>query len=57
MAYVPKPEFGMKILKMTPPEKAVPSLLYPLQRKSNGLSEVLIVFRGLPLGVVIIRKT
>jgi hypothetical protein len=46
MAYVPNPESGTKVLKMTPPWNGSADITLTSEKsKSDSLSEVLIVFR------------
>jgi uncharacterized protein (DUF1684 family) len=43
MAYVPKPESGTKVLKMTPPRNGSVDIALTSKRKSDSLSAVLII--------------
>jgi hypothetical protein len=45
MAYVPKPESGAKVLKMTPPWNGSADIAATSENESESLSEVLMVFR------------
>ena len=45
MAYVPKPETGTKVLKMTLPWNGSASIALTPEKQKQSLSEVLVVFR------------
>ena len=58
MAYVPFPESGTKVLKMTPPwNGSVDNALTTKKQKATAFLKCLKCLDGLLLGVVVRRKT